>query len=936
MKRLCALFLCFVMISVNVFASEAEDRVVIETIKSASESVVAIVGNYKSDYLSTDAQDYNELYAHGAGVVIKENGTILTNAHVVEDIENLTVIFGDGDTYSGAVQYIDKTSDLAVVRINKTNLKPVKFAEENSLEVGQSVIAIGTPLSVSLINSASKGIVSGIGVNINQHYLFTQSDVAINGGNSGGPLINLKGELVGINSIKYVGSDVEGMSFSIPVDTINYVLSSFEKYGKVVRPETGITFTESWESQIGVPTKKGLTVSASENDSLLPGDMVTHVNGFEVHSIADYNEAIKKSFNGGSIEFTYIRKSEVNTVDVEAEADFTREDDGSVEIILKAGEENILINGVGVVSQAPYIIEGTTMVPVRVITEAFGAEVSWVNETKEIILTYKDEKIVLAIGSKVVICGDETKDIPVAPYLSGGVTMVPVRFISEYFGSEVNYNGETGEISVIKEKDIEGNTISSSTDLPKIGDSYWKWSMLTPSSMMMQDRDMAGEETYFSNEECFLYISITSYIKDEDYKEEKVFENSYEYTKKSEMSRMTLSKDEKGTDEHGNKCYRLTGRSKTDYMDVYGVLKDKVMYEVGFSCNVESERMKAYIGILESFKPYFGESEEEKEEIYDLSNVDENGDRMIENEEMKISFKASADFYEAYSYSRMLNEVEYINDDEDCVKVVVYTKTDDVTASNLAEKDRQLHYDYMNKALCAVSEVGNYEADFAENIYYYSVTPFDKDGEYKQEFYDVFFDVGDYVYNLAIFTQEDEGKLFEKVMGSFEAEELDSEEMGYFIYDAIDFSPWEIKEDKWSITMDKSWVEGGVTDEYGVYKNKFTGASLSFAITDLAESGYSGARSAAMAAMEISMDGYEVEITKPLFQKTLGGRIYYGFAIRVTYEDYYGDEVVDYSTGYITQIGKKLCMFELSEEEEYVNSKTAEDVEKFIGTFTLN
>lgn len=292
------------------------DMNVINTIEALSESVVAIVGNYDDGSTSEDVRDYNESYAHGAGVVIKSNGTILTNAHVVKDIKNLTVIFGDGKTYAGMVKYIDETSDLAVVRINKLGLKPVTFAKENDLVVGQSVIAIGTPLSVNHINSASKGIVSGVDVNIGQHYLFTQSDVAINGGNSGGPLVNLKGELVGINSMKYSGLGVEGMSFSIPVDTINYVLSSFEKYGKVLRPDTGITFTESWEAKIGVPTKKGLSVTASKNSSILPGDVITNVNGYEVHSTADYNEALKKSFNGISVTLTYTRGGISNITEI--------------------------------------------------------------------------------------------------------------------------------------------------------------------------------------------------------------------------------------------------------------------------------------------------------------------------------------------------------------------------------------------------------------------------------------------------------------------------------------------------------------------------------------------------------------------------------------------------------------------------------------------
>jgi serine protease Do len=300
---------------------KSDDSAAINAIATASESVVAIVGRYKSRYMSTSAQDYNELYAHGAGVIIKSNGTILTNAHVVDEIDNITVIFANGDSYSAALLYSDSDSDLAVVKINKLGLKPITFAKENSLVVGQSVIAIGTPLSLSMINSASRGIVSGTGVNIGNQYLFTQSDVSINGGNSGGPLINLSGELVGINSIKYTGSNIEGMSFSIPVDTINYVISSFETYGKVLRPNIGVTLTESWESKLGLPTKKGLSVSASQNPLLLSGDSVTKVNGIDVHSIADYNEVLKKTYTGGSVTFTYLRNNVEGTAEIEPLSD---------------------------------------------------------------------------------------------------------------------------------------------------------------------------------------------------------------------------------------------------------------------------------------------------------------------------------------------------------------------------------------------------------------------------------------------------------------------------------------------------------------------------------------------------------------------------------------------------------------------------------------
>ena len=295
--------------------SYSEDTLVSSIIEEASESVVAIVGNYTPDYLSGQTA-FTENYAHGTGVIIKSNGTILTNYHVVENISNLTVIFRNGESYSGYVQYHDKTADLAVVKINKLGLKPIKFASSEDIVAGKTVIAIGTPISLSLRNSASKGIISGKNVNIGEYYYYTQSDVSINGGNSGGPLLNLEGELIGINTIKLTGNGIEGMSFSIPVDTINYVLNQFETNGKVLRPVINATFTEPWEAKIGLPTKNGITVETSNEPMLQKGDVVTAVNSKEIHSIVDYHEALKTVNAGVPAVFTILRNSLELTVEL--------------------------------------------------------------------------------------------------------------------------------------------------------------------------------------------------------------------------------------------------------------------------------------------------------------------------------------------------------------------------------------------------------------------------------------------------------------------------------------------------------------------------------------------------------------------------------------------------------------------------------------------
>lgn len=292
----------------SVYVKSDEDTLTSQIISSASESVVAIVGNYNSAYIGGTASDYNGLTAHGTGVVIKSGGIILTNAHVVSDIRNVTVVFCDGESYAGQVMYTDKESDLAIVKVDRLGLKPIAFAEPDSAFAGQSVIAIGTPLSLSMRNSASKGIISGVNVSVNgAYYPLLQTDAAINGGNSGGPLLNMKGQLVGINSAKYAGVGVEGLAFSIPLDTVNYVLNQFEKNGTVIRADLGVTLENSWEARIGLPTKKGVTVKASSSSELKEGDVINNINGIEVHSIVDYNKALRDTYTSGSVKVTYTR-----------------------------------------------------------------------------------------------------------------------------------------------------------------------------------------------------------------------------------------------------------------------------------------------------------------------------------------------------------------------------------------------------------------------------------------------------------------------------------------------------------------------------------------------------------------------------------------------------------------------------------------------------
>ncbi len=288
----------------SVFITFTEDDMIAKVVEQVSPSVVTIVGNQVS---SNVVDSYNNPTVHGSGVIYKSNGHIVTNAHVVKDLKNLTVVLNNGTMLPGKVLYSDEVADLAVVKVDKVGLTPITMGDMETVVAGKTAIAIGTPVSLSMRNTVTKGIVCASGVALpDSHYKLIQTDATVNPGNSGGPLVNTKGEMIGINSSKYVSAAIDNMAFAIPVDTVKYAISQFEANGKINRPELDITLENSWEAKIGLPTTKGITVKRSGISQLMQGDLITAVNGVAVHSVADWNEAIKQTYTG-SLHIVYTR-----------------------------------------------------------------------------------------------------------------------------------------------------------------------------------------------------------------------------------------------------------------------------------------------------------------------------------------------------------------------------------------------------------------------------------------------------------------------------------------------------------------------------------------------------------------------------------------------------------------------------------------------------
>lgn len=300
---------------INISNSLSDDELIPSVIESVSPSVVGIIGRGKTEsYYGSQ-----EGIMSGSGVIIKTGGEILTNAHVVKNMNTILVVMNDGKGYEAQLKYIDEDTDLAIVKIKKIGLPVVKFANSEDVVVGKQVIAIGTPITFSLRNSATVGHISGLNRSVGEPYRLVQTDTAITHGNSGGALINMNGELVGITSSGYSGTNT---NFAVPVDTVKYVLNQFELYGKVRHISFGAEFQEDWLAELGVPSEAGLTIKGLEKSSPLAkasfktGDVLVSVDDVAINSIVELNELMKNYLPGDTVKVGVKTNGEIKYADI--------------------------------------------------------------------------------------------------------------------------------------------------------------------------------------------------------------------------------------------------------------------------------------------------------------------------------------------------------------------------------------------------------------------------------------------------------------------------------------------------------------------------------------------------------------------------------------------------------------------------------------------
>ena len=264
----------------------------------------------------------------GSGVIITDDGYIVTNNHVVDGADKLEVLLNDNKTYEARIVGTDEMTDLALIKIDVKGLSPITFGDSDNVKIGEWVLAVGNPFGFN--STVTAGIVSAkarsLGGNINKMGVesYIQTDAVLNPGNSGGALVNLQGELIGVNAAIYSNTgSYTGYSFAIPTTIVKKILTDIRNYGSVQRAVLGIRYQEL-DSKLAkqhdiTATAAGIYIVSVEPNStakemgLQEGDVIIAINGADVHTGGQLTEQMNKYRPGDTISITYYRDNKKYT-----------------------------------------------------------------------------------------------------------------------------------------------------------------------------------------------------------------------------------------------------------------------------------------------------------------------------------------------------------------------------------------------------------------------------------------------------------------------------------------------------------------------------------------------------------------------------------------------------------------------------------------------
>ena len=312
------------------------------TVEEMSDLKVAINNVYEST-VYIEVSNNRGVISSGSGFVYKieeGNGYILTNYHVIENGNKFTVTFTDGTEVDAELVNGDEYYDVAILKVDEDKIKKVAtLGDSSALELGDTVFTVGAPLGKDYMGTITKGIVSGVNRMVSVDltsgsYLMEviQTDASINTGNSGGPICNIKGEVVGITSSKLVGSGVEGMGFAIPINSVNSIINNIEGGEKIERPYLGVQLVDLSNTfalqyyygiSIGNDVEFGAVLSYIEKNKpadeagLQVGDVIIEIDGEKVEDVSHFKYLLYKHSIGDKINVKFYRNNKINETKIE-------------------------------------------------------------------------------------------------------------------------------------------------------------------------------------------------------------------------------------------------------------------------------------------------------------------------------------------------------------------------------------------------------------------------------------------------------------------------------------------------------------------------------------------------------------------------------------------------------------------------------------------
>ncbi|HPE15782.1 MAG TPA: trypsin-like peptidase domain-containing protein [Oscillospiraceae bacterium] len=308
----------------------------------------------------------------GSGFIVSEDGYILTNQHVIDGATTVTVSLYDGSSYNATIVGSDEDSDIAVLKIDATGLTPVVLGDSDNVIVGESVTAIGNPLG-ELTFTYTGGMISEVNRSVTidgATYNMLQTDCAINGGNSGGPLFNSYGEVIGIVSAKYEDTGVEGLGFAIPLNDIlplvEDIMENGYVTGKAYMGITPVTVTQNMARQysltVGVYVSSVESGSAAEKAGIQKGDVITKLGDTDITTASELNEAKKDYKAGDTTTVTIVRSGETLALSITFDEEVPEEltEDTSTQSETSSTQDDSLYNPWGGWYSNPFGSDGSS------------------------------------------------------------------------------------------------------------------------------------------------------------------------------------------------------------------------------------------------------------------------------------------------------------------------------------------------------------------------------------------------------------------------------------------------------------------------------------------------------------------------------------------------------------------------------------------------